>query len=431
MLRTLLPARFGSASPLALAAALAAAAMLGTAFTPAEAQQRRQQQQAQPAAEQQQPSNSEAFVAAYQPVAAIVSTEGADLAPARAQLDQVYAAISTPDDRHAAGNLALVIGTRLSDPVLQRRGIELMLESGRVEPERLGQFHYNLGTLAYDARDWAVARRSIEAATAAGYQQADVEGLIAETYFGEGQNAQGLTYLRGVIEQRLAAGQTVSPAWVRRGLSVAYNANMAQEAGEWSALLVANEPTQQNWLAALQVIAATNDLDPQAQLDLLRLMMQTGSLTERNLYETYVEAADPRIMSNEVDRVLAAGLQQGVFTSGDSFYTDVKRIVDERKATDRREAPQLAAEARSSAQGRQAMSAGDVFLSLQDYAQAEAMFALALEKGGVDRDRALTRLGIAQSHQNKNAEAKATFAQVSGARAPVARMWTAYVDTQA
>jgi hypothetical protein len=59
------------------------------------------------------------------------------------------------------------------------------------------------------------------------------------------------------------------------------------------------------------------------------------------------------------------------------------------------------------------------------------MFQLALEKGGVDRDRVLTRLGIAQANQGKGDAAKATLAQVSGARAPVARMWSAYVDSRA
>ncbi|MBC7158750.1 MAG: hypothetical protein H5U21_01715, partial [Porphyrobacter sp.] len=59
------------------------------------------------------------------------------------------------------------------------------------------------------------------------------------------------------------------------------------------------------------------------------------------------------------------------------------------------------------------------------------MFALALEKGGVDRDRNLTRLGIAQAKQGKMAEAKASFEQVSGVRAPVARMWALYADTKA
>ena len=59
------------------------------------------------------------------------------------------------------------------------------------------------------------------------------------------------------------------------------------------------------------------------------------------------------------------------------------------------------------------------------------MFALALQKGGIDRDQTLTRLGIAQVRQGKNAEAKSTFAQVSGTRAAVAGLWSAYADSRA
>ena len=423
-MRKLLPAlrrsSRGAASSLAMALAIAGTATLAAA--PAHAQEE---------AAAAQPTYSEAFGAAYQPVADIVGAEGGDLAAARAQLPAVHAAISTADDRYTGGNLTLVLGNKLQDAALMRQGLEMMLASGKVAPERVGEFQYNLGSLAYDAKDWATAREAIQAAIAAGYQQPDMEGLVAESYFGEGQNAQGLEYLRGVIEQRRAAGQPVPQNWVRRGLAVAYTANLPQEVNQWSAQLVRNEPTQENWKQALQVIVATNDLDDQAQLDLLRLMNETGTLTERPLYEAYVDAADPRIMSNEVARVLEAGLAQGAFTASDPFYADMKRIADERAPVDRREAPELAAEAQASAQGREALNAGDVFLSLEDYAQAEAMYQMAIDKGVQDRDLALTRLGIAQAHQGKGEEAKATFAQVSGARTPVAQMWTAYVDSQA
>jgi hypothetical protein len=50
---------------------------------------------------------------------------------------------------------------------------------------------------------------------------------------------------------------------------------------------------------------------------------------------------------------------------------------------------------------------------------------------GADRATALTRLGIAQAEQGKFAEAKATFAQVEGARQPIAMLWSAYADQKA
>jgi tetratricopeptide (TPR) repeat protein len=324
----------------------------------------------------------------------------------------------------------LLLGNKLSDAQLQRQGLELMVASGKADPSQLGQFQFFIGGLAYEAQDWAAARTALQAAMAAGHPE-DSEAMIAETYFGEGQAAPGLDYLEGVVDRRAAAGQPVPESWLVRGLQVAYQARLAEQAVEWSTRLVEQNPNQINWQRALQVVNSLSDLDPQAQLDLLRLMRTTDALKERIEFVTYIETADPRIMANEVSRILDAGVQAGIFTTGEEYYAEVKRIVDERAAQDRRDAPGLANEARSAASGNAALNAGDVFLSLDSWAEAEEMYALALQKGVADRDRALTRLGIAQAHQGKNAEARATFEQVAGVRLPVAQMWTAYVASRA
>lgn len=415
---------FGSA--LALAIALAGGAAMVTAAISEPAAAQRSGRNSAPKTE-----NSEAFVKAYDPVAAIVTAEAGDFAAAKPQVPGLVAAIETPDDRNAAGNLILTLGNKLKDPQLQRQGLELMVASGKADPAQLGQFQFFIGSLAYDARDWAAARAALQAAVAAGYTETNPDTMIAETYFGENQAAQGLDYLKGVIEKQLAAGQQVPEAWYVRGLKVAYDARLTDKATEWSAMLVASAPNQTNWQRALQVVGSMHQLDPQARLDLLRLMLATNSLSDRREYEDYIEAADPRIMANEVGRVLDAGVQAGVFSSGDQYYTEVKTIVDQRAAQDRRDAPGLATEARSAATGSAAHNAGEVFLSLGSWAEAEEMYALALQKGGVDRDRTLTRLGIAQAQQGKKAEAKATLEQVSGARAAVARMWTAFAESRA
>lgn len=407
--------RGGLSSAVALALALMGGAVAGTAMT------------ASPAFAQ----NSKGFASAYKPVADIVNAPGGDLAAAKAQIPSVIAAMQTPEDKHVGGNLVLILGNKLNDPALQRQGLELMLASGKVEPAQIGEFQFLVGNLAYNAKDYAAARTALQAAVAAGRTADNPEGLIAESYFGEGQNAQGLDYLHGLIDQRVAAGQPVPDAWLVRGLQVAYKAKLDDQTLEWSTLLVTHGSSDKKWLQALQVVNSLNAGDRQAQLDLLRLMALTNALSDRREYVSYIETADPRVMSNEVARVLDAAVQAGVMTTGDQYYGDVKRVVDERAPADRKDAPQLAAAARKSATGRDAQYAGDVFLSLGSYAEAEEMFKLALEKGDIDRDLTLTRLGIAQVHQNKYADAKATFAQVSGSRATVARMWGAYASSRA
>jgi len=415
--------RFGSAITLALALA-GGAVVASAAASPAAAQNRANRNAPQP-------QNSEAFVKAYEPVAAIVGAESGDFAAAKPQIPGLVAAIQTPDDRFAAGNVILQLGNKTQDAQLQRQGLELMVASGKADPAQLGQFHFFIGSLAYDARDWAGARTALQAALAAGHTQDDPEAMIAETYFGENQAAPGLEYLKGVIDRKVAAGQTVPEAWYLRGLQVAYQARLAQQATDWSELLVVQAPNPTNWQRALQVMNSLHDLEPQTELDLLRLMLTTNAMSERAEFVSYIEAADPRIMANEVAKVLDAGVQAGVFNTGEEYYGDVRRIVDERSSQDRRDAPAMAQEARSAASGGAAQNAGDVFLSLGSWAEAEEMYAMALQKGVPDRDRTLTRLGIVQAQQGKKSEARATFGQVGGARVPVARMWTLFVESRA
>ncbi len=427
MLRMSLPERgknrAGIGSTLALALALASGAAIGAA--PAQAQAPAQA----PAQPEYKPSRG--FGKVYEPVATIANDAAGDFAAARAQLPPLLAAVENEDDRYLAGNLHYSLGVKLRDRALQQQGMELMLASGKASPEANAEMNYFLGEWAYDAQDWARARQYLQAARAAGYTEGNAEGLTAESYFKEGQVQQGLSYLEGLIEQREAAGQPAPEAWLRRALAVAFEARDSAQAGKWSAQLAAEYPTPDNWRRALTVIEQLQPPEPKAYVDLLRLMTLTNSLNDRDRFARYIDAIDPRIMATEAGRVLAAARTAGVLTESDPDYARIKALIDQRAPGEPAEAANYAAEATSAANGRPAENAGDLYLALEDFAKAEEMFQLALTKGGVDRDAVLTRLGMAQARQGKYAEAKATFAQVSGARASVAQLWTAYVDSKA
>lgn len=412
--------RHGWVSALALGAVLVSVA-------PAAQAQRQQQQQQQAS----QPSYSRGFVEAYQPLAAIVNAQSGDFAAGRALVPGLLAVTQNADDRNAAGQVIALLGNKLNDVPMQRQGLQLMLDSGKIPAAQIGQLQFAMGELAYSAQDWAAARAALAAAKAAGFQSDNITGLTAESYFREQQFAPGLDYLQAAIAERRAAGQAVPGNWVRRGLTVAVENRLDERVGDWSALLVSVDPSPTNWTVALQLVGGATSTDKQLQLDVLRLMRLANAMTERREYIAYIEAADPRIMSNEVTKVLDAAVAAGVLTTGDEYYTEIKQIVEQRVAEDRREAPALVAEARQSSTGSRALSAGDVLYSLDQFAEAEEMYRLATEKGGADRDRALTRLGIAQVQQGKLDAAKATFDQVSGDRAPIARLWQAYIDSKA
>jgi tetratricopeptide (TPR) repeat protein len=375
--------------------------------------------------------NSQAFAAAYEPFQTIINNPAGDLAAAKAMVPTVSAAVQNDADKLTLGKALISVGGKLKDTALQKQGIELALASGRTDPAQVGLFHFFLGQAAYEAKNYPEARAQYQAAMQAGYTENDPRPAIAETYFGSNQPAEGLKYLSDMIKQEQAAGRKPSLNWLMRGLQVAYQAKLAPQATEYATMLVQNDPSQKSWLAALQVVRAVNPFDTQTQLDMLRLMRATGTLTQHAEYVEYVQAADARRMAGEVLAVLEEGVKAGALTTSDPLYTEAKATATTRVALDRKDAPALAADAKTAPTGVTAQGAGDAFFSLGDYGQAAAMYQLALDKGVKDRDMILTRLGIAQFNQGQADQARAALKQVGGARATVARMWLVYIDSKA
>jgi hypothetical protein len=408
-----------------LALALTTGAAIGVAgFTePAYAQKKAKE------SKEAKLQNSKAFIEAYEPVekAFKAVAEGGDYSAIKTQVPGMVAAVQNEDDRFVAGQMALVIGNKSTDPLLQRQGLELMLASGKVAPEQVGQFQYFVGNLAYQAKDYAAARTALEAAVAAGFSDDQLPALMAESYFGANATNEGLAYLSKVAHERQAAGQAVPESWLLRGLQVAYQAKNAAASNDLAALLVATNPTPKNWQAALQVVRELNTgWTTEETLDLSRLMMVSGGMQRDYDLAEYVEAADPRKLSNEVLTALDTATKAGVIEANAPRFAEFRQIAQERAAADKADAAK--AKDSAPASGTAALGNADLLLSVGDFAGAEAMYQLAIDKGGIDANRALTRKGIAQVRQGKAAEAKATFAQVQGARASLAHLWAIYAD---
>jgi hypothetical protein len=191
-----------------------------------------------------------------------------------------------------------------------------------------------------------------------------------------------------------------------------------------------------NWLGAGQLAREFGSFSKEESLDLGRLFLRSGALNNEKQYierefVEYIESADPRRLPGETLKVAELGLSKGALKSSDMFVTDAMTQAKGRIPADKASLPGLERDAKSAADGKTAMAAADAFLSYDDPAKAEEFYKLALTKGNIDKDRALTRLGIAQTDQNKIDDAKATFAQVGGVRAPLAKLWAVYAADKA
>jgi hypothetical protein len=169
----------------------------------------------------------------------------------------------------------------------------------------------------------------------------------------------------------------------------------------------------------------------QEQIDLLRLMARTNSFSEARDYIEYIQAADPRRLPAEALKIVNMGLAAGKLQMSDPFVADAKSMSSARIAEDRASLVAMERDARgANATAATAMAAGDAFLSHDNAVKAEEMYKIALTKPGVDAPRVLTRMGIVQIDQGRFAEAQATFAKVTGARVPIAQLWSAFAKSK-
>jgi tetratricopeptide (TPR) repeat protein len=355
------------------------------------------------------------------------------LSAERSQVDQLFTIIGSEDDRFVAGQFGVTLGSIAEDTALQRRGIDAMLQSGKLPAGEVPKLQFLSGQLAFQAKDYVNARRLLQGSLDGGYKENDPSALIAETYLAEGQTQQGLTMLQQAIDRQNATGKPAPDTWYKRGLFAAYNAKAGPQASAFGTKLVQAYPTQENWGVAITIIREIGGIPGQDMLDLLRLMGRTNSYNESRDYLEYIEAADPRRLPGEALAVIDAGTKANAFKPAvDRLVGEYRATANQRIAADRASLPSLERDARAPNAAAALVTANaDAFLSYGESAKAEALYALALTKPGVDAPRALTRMGIAQSDQGKYTEARASFAKVTGPRKPIADLWGAYVATKA
>lgn len=425
-------------STLALAFVLAAGTVFGGIALEAPAHAQKEEKPAKA-------DYSKGFIAAYTPVNENVSGEAPDLAAAAAAVPGVIAAAETADDRHAAGSLTYSIGAKSNNDQLMVQGLDLMLASGKVAPEQVGQFSWSAYQLNQRLGNTAAARTALEGAIAANYSldaqltdgstrtlgADDMHRMISDLYFDAEDYPMGFAYLDEQLAAREAAGQPVPEAWIKHAFVTAYNNDMMEQARDYSLLYIEEYPTKTSWGDAIAVALNATRYEYPEILDILRLSRRTDTFRDGSMYTEYIEAADARKFPGEVLAVIDEGYASGMLDRTDPYVIESRAEAERRIQADKNDLPDLLIDARAgNANLVTVMAAGDTFLSYGRAAEAEEFYTKALTLPGVDTPMALTRLGISQLDQGKHAEAEATFRKVEGNRKNIANLWAIYATNQ-
>ena len=349
----------------------------------------------------------------------------------RQALDGIKGSIETEGDRNLYGQLVYLVGVAARSPALLAEGLGQQLDSGLVPAEEKMRYAWDAGRFFYGAGDHANASKYLDMVLELSPHDGTAIGLKAEAMANMGQSAEGLAFLRSRLQQAREAGQTASPDVYRRGILIAQNEQNLQQMVAVSTDLAEAHPSPQNWTLAMDVLRQASRYPDPELLDLYRLMQHSNSFGSENDIKEYIELADKSGLPGEVLLVLDGTASNPLRSNGDQYYADFRQLAEDKAAADRRDLPAAKSDAEAAdASAQTAASTADAFLSYGDSATAEALYRSALAKDGGDRDRLMTRLGIALLDQGKVQEAKDMLSQVGGAREPLARLWLIYAGQQ-
>lgn len=361
-------------------------------------------------------------------------------------MPQAEAAATTPDDRYFVGNFWLNIGIGKQDQATQLKGVELMLDSGKVAPGDLAKIETAAGGLSLNLKNVPAARKHYTNAIAAGADPAETGALLAETYFGDAYSQiqgngftpagraaaiEGLPYLRKAIDAQLAKGSPPPLNWYERGFQTAVVA-LAPDAFDWAKLTLAQTDKAADWRIALRLLQETyKDMPRPANIDLMRLMYDVKALQGDYSYSEFIDALWKSGQPGEVKTIIDAGTTSGEIKK--DRFADFYKLASDAIPKDKAGLAASEKAATAAPNGKPASRTADAYLGYGDNAKAIELYKLALTKGGVDNDEVNTRLGIALWRSGDAAGAKAAFAAVSStspARKQIADLWALWTGVK-
>lgn len=415
--------RLVSTYSLALALAFGASAMVAT--QPASAMQ---EEGEQAGFDQSQMSDTvrEQAGAAQQ----ILAGEAPDMAAVEQALNTAEAAIANNHDRYFVGALLLQLSVKMQQEgasneqiiPLQRRGLQLSVDSGLLDSEQHARYLRFLGGMAESPEQ---ALQAFQAAADANPNDAEVQIQLARALFNAGNMQAGYDAAERAIQLAARNGVEFDQTWFGVPLNAAYNARDVAQALRFGHLWVENQPSEQSWREALRIYQYAGRLGDQANLDALRLMHTTGSLDAEG-YDEYIELSTRRGYFGEALAAYDEAVSSGALTADSARRAEIAGRVEE----DRSNLDSVAADARAAATGEAALSTADAYVGYGDYEAAVPLYRTALEKGGVDAGTVNLRLARALYEAGRLDGAREALGAVSGDRAGLARFWEIWVDQQ-
>lgn len=418
--------RFRSMPATAMAAVLGCA-LIATAVVPAAAQDKpkKEKKGKQEEAKGTTVAVSKAFGPAVKKMQD--ASNAKDSAALAAAIAEGSPSATTDEDRYWIGQFTLQLGIQTNDKAKQAAGLDAMLASGKTPPESLATYNFFSGNFAYGDKDYAKAAERLEAAKAAGSKEQQLDLLLMDSYIQSNQVDRGIAVAKTAIEANRAAGQRPSDELYVRPIKALQAAKRNDEALDMMTLRMRDFNQPQVWRQTLFILLQQSGENKEIALDTLRLMRATNSMLQRPEYLEYATLATEAALPGEVVSLIKAGKASNVIPQADARLDEIAKAQGERIGDEESTLTAYAAKPSTLSNPKVAGATGDAMVGYGRYADAVPLYKAALAAGG-DKELWTYRMGVAQALAGDAAGAKASFAQVTGARKRLAQLWTIKLD---
>lgn len=423
---------------------IALAALSATSASPAWAQdekpkkEKKGKKEAAPAAFKV--NLSKEFKAVYDPIVTAY-LKAKDPVPAAASWEAMKAAIKSDDDKYQTGVFGAQIGREVKNDAMQREAVDLVLASTITPADQRLIYTFQKAATAYDTKDWANAEIWLIKSHEMGYKSATISGgvemLIADAMNVQKKYPESLSWMQKSLYASKQPGAAVLPEnFYARAANVALKSGDVGLISQWMRELVKSKPVPDYWHDALMQTYKYADLDSQEVLDLMRLLRTVGGMKYEQNYSAYATDALIAFFPTEMKTVLEEGFAKGTISKSNATFGGRYSDVLEKLKIDGFSLTVLDQDIAAAKTAAASAFAGDIALSVGEFARAKGAYETALAKGSiVDKDgkdlseRTVMRLGIAKMKLGDLAGAKDEFAKIkTPGRKAVGDYWALYAE---
>ncbi|SEP86344.1 hypothetical protein SAMN04488038_10228 [Solimonas aquatica] len=331
----------------------------------------------------------------------------------------------SPYETYVIGRMRGVADLGIGDTNGAMAAFEAALKSGQTpDGEKLSSLQ-TLAQLAYSAKNFPKAIEYIGQYKAAGGNNPQITGLLAQAYYLGGKYPEAAQEIKAQLQK---SGQAPSETQLQLLASCALKQNDANGYVEALQLLVSYHPKPSYWLDLIARTAGSKGFSDRLSLDLARLRYASGTLSTAGDYLDAAQLALQAGFPGEADQYVKAGYAKNALGQGSDAprHARLKALVEKKIAEDQKTLAEGEKAAQKQASGDALVNTGLNYVGYQQYDKGIALIEQGIAKGNLKyANEAKLHLGYAQVLAGQKAKAQATLRGVQGSdgTASVAKLW--------